>query len=175
MSSRLARWALKFQAYKFKIEHRRGKLNVVPDVLSMVHEDELAALDFQNGLFVDLGSEHFKSLKYLRLHLAKPSGSQRFFQKLYIDFLGPYPRSRSGNKGIFIVLDHFTKFVFLHAVKKMTSNVVVKYLKSHVFHTFDVSETIISENGDQFRSEALRKLLASYGVNHALTSVQAPQ
>jgi len=67
LSSRLARWALKFQAYNFKIEHRRGKLNVVPDVLSMVHEDELAALDFQNGLFVDLGSEHFKSLKYFDL------------------------------------------------------------------------------------------------------------
>jgi len=45
----------------------------------------------------------------------------------------------------------------------MISNVVVKYLESHVFHTFDVSETIISENGDQFRSEA------------ALTLVQAPQ
>lgn len=33
LSSRLARWALKLQGYKFQIVHRKGKLNVVPDTL----------------------------------------------------------------------------------------------------------------------------------------------
>jgi len=85
--------------------------------------------------------------------------SQRFFQRLYIDFLGPYPRSRSGNVGIFIILDHYSKFVFLKAVKKMTADVVVKYLQQELFHTFGVPETIVSDNGPQFKSEPFQKLL----------------
>jgi len=96
--------------------------------------------------------------------------SQRFFQRLYID-----PRSRSGNVGIFIVLDHFSKFVFLKAVKKMTADVVVKYLQQELFHTFGVPETIVSDNGSQFRSEPFQKLLNQHKISHSLTAVYAPQ
>jgi len=58
---------------------------------------------------------------YLRPPLGKAPETQRFFQRLFIDFLGPYPRSRSGNVAIFIVLDHFSKYVFLKPVKRSIS------------------------------------------------------
>ncbi|XP_041564840.1 uncharacterized protein LOC121467484 [Drosophila elegans] len=74
-------------------------------------------------------------------------GTQRFFQRLFVDFLGPYPRFRSGNIGIFIVLEHYTKFVFLKAVKKLKTDVVIKYMQQDLFHTFGVPETIVSDNG----------------------------
>lgn len=37
----------------------------------------------------------------------------RPFQRLYVDFLGPYPRSKNGHIGLFIILDHLTKYQWL--------------------------------------------------------------
>jgi len=77
--------------------------------------------------------------------------------------------------GIFIVLDHYSKFVFLKAVKKMTADVVVKYLQQELFYTFGVPETIVSDNGSQFKSEPFQKLLNQHKISHSLTAVYAPQ
>jgi len=41
VSSRLARWILKSQAFALTIEQGKGSLNVVPDSLLRVHMDEL--------------------------------------------------------------------------------------------------------------------------------------
>lgn len=216
LSTRLSRWALKLQGYKFHIRHRKGSMNIVPDALSRTNTGDLSAFasailpESAKGIFVDLESEHFSSKKHLELlekvknnivkmpdlkivngflyrrsehatdvklndeHVWKlwipksmipevlkgahddplsshnginktldrirryyfwpnlaadvkeyvnsceicksakhpnralrppmglPSESKRFLQKIYVDFLGPYPRSKSGNIGIFI-------------------------------------------------------------------------
>lgn len=101
--------------------------------------------------------------------------SDRFFQTLYVDFLGPYPRSKSGNIGIFIVLDNCTKFPFLKAVKKFTVDAILPFLEQDLFHCFGVPEKVISDNGVQFRSHAFNNLLQNYGVSHAYTAAYAPQ
>jgi len=56
LHSRLARWALKLQSFIFKIEHRSDKLNVVPDTLLRVNEEEVAALEASHGLLAYLES-----------------------------------------------------------------------------------------------------------------------
>ncbi|KAH8357521.1 hypothetical protein KR084_012071, partial [Drosophila pseudotakahashii] len=67
LHSRLARWALKLQGFNFKIEHRSGKMNVVPDALSRVNEAEVAAVEARHGLLIDLQAPEFKSAKYLEI------------------------------------------------------------------------------------------------------------
>jgi len=48
----------------------------------------------------------------------KKGRTDRPFQKLYIDFLGKYPRSKSGHAWIIIVVDHFFKYTFLKAIRR---------------------------------------------------------
>jgi len=62
-----ARWALAWQRYNFKIEHRKGSLNVVPDSMSRVYEDVIAAVDLRKALLVDMDSEEFKKAEYVDL------------------------------------------------------------------------------------------------------------
>lgn len=101
--------------------------------------------------------------------------TERPFQKLYIDFLGKYPRSKRGNCYIFIVVDHFTKFTFLKAMKEATASNVVKFLVHEIFHKFGVPEIIHSDNGAQFVSKIFTDMIQAYRITHMKTAYYSPQ
>ena len=65
--------------------------------------------------------------------------------------------------------------MFLKAVKKLTADVVIKYMQQELFHTYGVPETIFSENGSQCKAEAFQKLLRECKTSHTLTAVHSPQ
>lgn len=113
--------------------------------------------------------------KTLRPPMGLPSTSVRVFQRLYLDLLGPYPRSSSGNIGIVIVLDHLSKFHFLEPIKKFTANIIVEFLEKRIFHIFGVPESITTDNGVQFKSNVFKNFLNSYNVFHNLTAIYSPQ
>lgn len=99
----------------------------------------------------------------------------RPFQRLYIDLLGPYPRSKSGFIGLLIVLDHFSKFHWICPLRKFTSNVIQDFLEKQIFHVYGVPEVILSDNGSQFKSNEFNAFLTSYGVSHTYTAYYSPQ
>lgn len=100
---------------------------------------------------------------------------QRTWQKLYIDFLGPYPRSKDGNCFIFIVMDHLSRFVMLEPMRDANSKNVCKFLERRIFSVFSVPEIILSDNGKQFTSKLFGELMVKYGVQHKFTAKYHPQ
>jgi hypothetical protein len=46
-------------------------------------------------------------------------------ERVYVDFMGPITRSKHGNVAILAVIDGFSKYVVLHAVRALTAKVVV--------------------------------------------------
>lgn len=64
LDGKLARWSLKLQHFNFTIEHRKGALNTVPDVLSRVDMAELAC---DVPIDINLYSPAFTSHDYLNL------------------------------------------------------------------------------------------------------------
>ncbi|KAH8321978.1 hypothetical protein KR067_013018 [Drosophila pandora] len=69
LSGRLARWAIKLQGFVFKIEHRKGSQNVVPDALSRSFEEPTEILAIEEDVFpeIDLQSDAFESEEYRQL------------------------------------------------------------------------------------------------------------
>lgn len=111
----------------------------------------------------------------LRPPMGRAFTSDRPFQRLYVDFLGPYPRSKSGNTTIFIVLDHMSKFVWLKPFSKATAVKMVQFLETDIFHFVGVPESVMSDNGVQFASKEFKTFLSKYGVQHILTASHSPQ
>jgi hypothetical protein len=62
----------------------------------------------------------------MQVGIGKRTDTERLFQKLFIDFLGKYPRSRRGHAWIFIVVDHFSKYTFLKAMREASAANVIR-------------------------------------------------
>lgn len=111
----------------------------------------------------------------LKPEMGNMSVSERAFQRIYVDLLGPYPRSKKGYIGLLIVLDHFSKYHWLCPLRKFTSAVITEFLEKNIFHLYGVPEIMISDNGSQFRSNEFNAFLTKYGIQHLYTALYSPQ
>ena len=93
--------------------------------------------------------------------------------KIFIDFLGPLPRSRDGNTYMLVGVDAFSKFVWLTPVREATSNQVIKFLKN-IFASFGVPRHLVSDNAQQFVSRSFHKFCFESGVHHFTTTPYYP-
>lgn len=120
-------------------------------------------------------SETKATNKTLRPPMGQLIETERPFQFLYSDLLGPYPRSKSGNTHILVTLDKFSKFVFLHPLRKASAKEVIDFTEKSVFQLFGVPEILYSDNGVQYKSKEFSALLTKYGVKHMTSATHAPQ
>lgn len=111
----------------------------------------------------------------LRPEMGQPVKTLRPFQRLYVDIIGPYPRSKNGYLGICIVLDHLTKFHWLCPLKKFTSGPIQNFLLSQIFHIYGIPEQLVSDNGSQFKANEFNAFLTSLGIKHVYTALYSPQ
>ncbi|XP_070141639.1 uncharacterized protein [Drosophila kikkawai] len=65
--------------------------------------------------------------------------------------------------------------ISLWQFKKLSADVVIKYMQQELLHTFGFPETIVSDNGSQFKAEAFQKFLRKYQISHTLTAAYSPQ
>lgn len=111
----------------------------------------------------------------LRNPMGKPFITVRPFQQIYIDYVGPYPRSRAGYTYLLVVLDHLTKYPLFMPLRNATALLTIDALEKHVFSVFNVPETLLSDRGSQFMCKQFKEFLQLYGVKHLPTPTHSPQ
>lgn len=120
-----------------------------------------------------------KETKAPNTTLRPPMGQQihteRPFQFVYTDLLGPYPRSKKGNTNILVVLDKFSKFALLQPLRKATAREVVQFIEERVIQMFGAPEVLYSDNGVQYRSKEFADLMQKYGIKHLTSATHSPQ
>lgn len=99
----------------------------------------------------------------------------RPWEIIYIDFVGPLPRSRSGFVYMLVIVDGFSKFVHVHPMRTATTKTTINCLKTHIFLVFGTPKIIVSDNGSQFSSREYKTFLEKYKVTTWYTSRYHPQ
>lgn len=92
---------------------------------------------------------------------------------LHLDHFGPISDSSDGFKHILVIVDAFSRFTWLFAVKSTGSKEVVKHL-SYLFNIFGNPVTIVSDRGTAFTSQEFAEFIKSKNIAHRLVAVAAP-
>ncbi|KOC58835.1 Pol polyprotein [Habropoda laboriosa] len=100
---------------------------------------------------------------------------QRRFEVLSIDLFGPLPPSQDDYKWIFIVKDRASRWVELFPLSQATAENCAVVLMEEVFLRYGVPRRIISDNGTQFISKIMQKLLHCLDIKSQFIPVYHPQ
>ena len=99
----------------------------------------------------------------------------RPWQQVAIDLVGPMPTTKSGNKWILVLTDHFTRWQDALAIPDATASEVAQALDKRVLCYFGLPECIHSDRGTQFESELFQELCDLWGVDKTRTTPYHPQ
>lgn len=92
----------------------------------------------------------------------------------HVDHLGPLPSTRKSYKHIFVVVDAFSKFVWLYATKTTATAEVIEWLKKQSA-IFGNPRRIISDRGTAFTSHDFREYCKSEAIEHILITTGMPR
>lgn len=96
------------------------------------------------------------------------------FDTLHLDHVGPFVRSGKGNTYILVIIDSFTRFIYLKAVKNTKSSSTVKVMQEYI-SIFGVPRRVISDRGTSFTSSVFKHFLLDKGIHHVLNAVATPR
>ncbi|CAF3385296.1 unnamed protein product [Rotaria socialis] len=108
-------------------------------------------------------------------HLHSIEPPRGVWERLAMDYVGPVPQSKSGNKYFLVLTDLFSKFVITKAVSDNTSTTAAQFLLYDVFMTYGVPFEIITDNGKHFSSSLYESLLKLTKCCHIKTTPYNPQ
>lgn len=92
---------------------------------------------------------------------------------LSIDLYGPLPKGRGGVEKILVILDVYTKFVKLFAIKRGDTKTCLRKLDQYILE-FGTPKNILSDNGTNFTSTAWIEHWKKREVQLRYTSVYRP-
>ncbi|CAL1689693.1 unnamed protein product [Lasius platythorax] len=183
---------LVFRLYKEK------PLFVVPENMInniiRIHHDEMGHVGVEKTIYGILSHYWFpcmkvkvkeyidncvKCLSYSVLS-GKPEGEMQIFEKetspfktLHIDHFGPLEITNDDFKHVLVIVDAYTKFVWLFPAKSTGTDEVLMTFKS-LFSMFSYPQRIISDRGTAFSSIAFRNYMKDNDIKHVMTAVASP-
>ena len=95
-------------------------------------------------------------------------------QRLYVDFIGPFPRSKTGNSYALVCVDGFTRFSWILPTRNATSSCAINALKV-VFASFGPPKHIVSDNASCFVSGSFNQFCWDFGISRITTSPHYPK
>ena len=90
------------------------------------------------------------------------------WQRINIDTIGPLPPDEHDNKYIIVIIDTFTRYMELYAVKSVDAEHAVQAINAHCGR-YGVPTQIVSDGGTQFINALMTEYCALMQIEHIQT------
>lgn len=97
------------------------------------------------------------------------------FKRWNLDFVGPLPETKNGNRYILVAIDSFTKWSIAKAMPEATAHNVAKFIYEEILMNYACPSEIITDRGAQFMAEVVEDYLQKQNVKHLKSSAFHPR
>ena len=94
-----------------------------------------------------------------------PIASYGAFEKWGIDTIDPLPTTQDGKEYIVMGVDYMTRWVEGVSTKRITAQVVAKFIFENIYCRFGTPLEIISDRSPGFRGDLVGELMAKLKIN----------
>ncbi len=164
------------------------------EVISIFHDTDLAAHFGRRKTYLKLEQRVYwnnmqkdiheyigkckKCIKSYMPHIKpvpmKPMQCESPWHTISIDLIGPFAKSPKQNRTVLVIIDNFTKWIELFPLRDAKAKQIINCLKK-VFTTYGFPSTVISDNANQFGSNAYFDYLTSVGIKPYFIPPYHPQ
>lgn len=97
------------------------------------------------------------------------------FHRIGIDFVGPLPRSTTGNRYIIVAMDYLTKWPEAKPVPEATAEATVQFIYETIICRHGCPSNILSDRGTHFNNRLLQGLVQKFQIKHHMSTPYHPQ
>lgn len=97
------------------------------------------------------------------------------FERVSLDFLGPFDRSARGNRWICNVTDSYSSYIIAFPMRDITAKTLAHALHDKVFSIYGCPKQIVTDRGPQLTSDLFKTLLKLFSVQASFTTPYHPQ
>lgn len=77
----------------------------------------------------------------------------KLFETISLDLMGPLPKGQGGIQYILVLIDTFSKFCKIYAIKKATTSVILKRILKDYIPSVGAIQNILTDRGTQFTNK----------------------
>lgn len=116
-----------------------------------------------------------KPINYRASGPLKSHKPEKILDTLSVDLMGPLPMGRGGTQFILAMLDTFSKYIKLYAIKKATTRSIINKLETDYIPNVGKPSAILTDNGTQFTAKFWAKKIAELQIKTKYSTRYHPQ
>lgn len=113
---------------------------------------------------------NFKAAGNIMAH--KPT---MLLERISVDLMGPLPTGRGGVHYILAVLDTFSKYIKLYALKRATTKAILNKIEMDYIRSIGKPQSILTDNGTQFANKKWKEKMNELGITVTFSTIYHPQ
>ena len=104
-----------------------------------------------------------------------PVSSPWPFAQWRLDILGPFPQAMGNRRFVLVAVDYFTKWAEVETLANIRDTDVKKFVWKNIVTRFGVPNSLVTDNGLQFDSNAFRTFCSELGIRNKYSTLAYPQ